>query len=146
MKWLMILAFALVTELYAAETKPSEGSTAKPKPKAETYLDPAKAGQDYIDQGEYKNDWGGAQIIALGEGEFRMVTYRGGLPGDGWDKEYKTESPGKREGGKVVFTGKDDYKAELANSKITITTASGGPYTMEKVSRKSPTEGAKPPP
>src|SRR5262245_48764581 len=96
MNWLIIIiSFALAAPLYAAETKP----------KAETFLDPTKAGPDYADQGEYKNDWGAAQIIALGEGEFRMVTYRGGLPGDGWDKEYKTENPGKREGNKIVFTG-----------------------------------------
>lgn len=145
MKWLIIFPFALATALYAAETKPNEASSAKPKPKAETFLDPAKAGADYLDQGEYKNDWGGAQIIALGEGEFRMVTYRGGLPGDGWDKEYKTENPGKRDGNKIVFTGENNYRAELANGKITITTASGGPYVMEKTERKSATLGAKPP-
>ena len=136
MKCLTILLLTLATATYAAD----------PKPNAETFLDPAKAGQDYRDQGEYKNDWGGAQIIALGEGNFRMVTYRGGLPGDGWDKEFKQETPGKREGAKIVFTGENDYRAELANGKITITTAGGGPYTMEKTERKSPTLGAKPPP
>src|SRR6185503_20152766 len=131
MKWQLILLLTLALSACGADK--------------ETFLDPAQAGQDYLDQGEYKNDWGGAQIIALGDNNFRMVTYKGGLPGDGWDKEYKTETPGKREDGKIVFNGKDDYKAELANGKITITTSGGGPYTMEKMSRKSPTEGAKPP-
>lgn len=115
------------------------------KPKVETILDPAKAGQDYIDQGEYKNDWGGAQVIALGNGQFRMVTYRGGLPGDGWDKEYRTEHSGKRDGDKIVFMGENNYRAELANGKITITTDQGGPWTMEKIERRSPTLGTKPP-
>ena len=86
MKLPAILSLALAADLFAAEDKP----------KAETFLDPAKGGQDYVDQGEYKNDWGGAQIIALGDGNFRMVTCRGGLPGAGWDKEFKQETSGKR--------------------------------------------------
>lgn len=125
----------LASTLYAADSPP----------KIETFLDPASAGPDYAEQGEYKNDWGGSQIIALGGGIFRMVTYRGGLPGDGWDKEYKQETPGKREGDKIVFTGESGYRAEVSRGKIAITTADGGPYTMEKIERKSPTLGAKPP-
>lgn len=135
MKWFAMLSLALVTAAHAADNKAKD----------ETFLDPARAGQDYIDQGEYKNDWGGAQIIALGDGNFRMVTYRGGLPGAGWDKEFKQETPGKREGDKIVFTGANNYRAELARGKIAITADSGGPYTMERVERKSPTLGAKPP-
>jgi hypothetical protein len=85
------------------------------------------------------------EVIALGDDNFRLVTYKGGLPGEGWDKETKQEIPGKREDKKITFTGKDDYKAELENGKITIKTAAGGPWTMEKTERKSPTLGAKPP-
>ena len=135
MKWLSLLSLTLATTLHAAAKKPE----------AETFLDPARAGQDYIDQGEYKNDWGGVHVIALGDGNFRMVTWRGGLPGDGWDKEYKQESAGKRVGNKIVFIGEGNYRAELANRKITITNDSGGPYTMEKIERKSPTLLARPP-
>jgi hypothetical protein len=134
MKWFALLSLALATLTHAADNKP----------KNEIFLDPARAGQDYVDQGEYKNDWGGAQIIALGEGNFRMVTYRGGLPGAGWDKEFKQEIPGKRAGDIIAFTGPNNYRADLAKGKITITIDSGGPYTMEKVERKSPTLGAKP--
>ncbi len=114
------------------------------KPNDPTFLDPAAAGRDYADQGEYKNDWGGAQVIALGKDTFRMVTYPGGLPGEGWNTKSKTETPGKREADKILFLGENGYRAELANGKITITTASGGPWTMEKLERKSPTLGAKP--
>src|SRR6266481_297635 len=106
MKSLAFLLIPFAAAIYAADEPPKPAST--PKPKVETFLDPAQGGQDYIDQGEYKNDWGGAQIIALGEGNFRMVTYKGGLQGDGWDKEYKQETPGKRENTKIVFTGKND--------------------------------------
>jgi hypothetical protein len=144
MKWLTLLALTFAASGFAADQKPKADS-AKPKPVAETFTDPAKAGQDYVDQGEYKNDWGGAQVIALGNNSFRMVTYRGGLPGDGWDKEYKQEIAGKREAGKIIFAGENNYRAELANGKITITTDNGGPWTMEKTERKSPTLGARPP-
>src|SRR6266568_7108922 len=120
MKWLFLLPLALATALYGADNKP----------KAETFLEAAAAGPDYADQGEYKNDWGGAQIIALGEGNFRMVTYRGGLPGAGWDKDFKQEIPGKRDGARILFAGEKNYRAELSAAKITITTETGGPYTM----------------
>ncbi len=138
MKRFILLSLTLATSLYGADPTST-------KPKAETFLEPGKAGQDYADQGEYKNDWGGAQVIALGDNNFRMVTYRGGLPGDGWDKDYKRENSGIRQGNKIVFTGENNYRAELANAKITINSDAGGPYTMEKVERKSPTLGAKPP-
>jgi hypothetical protein len=138
MKSLTLLSLMLAVSVFAADEKPK----AQPKP---TFTDPAKAGQDYVDQGEFKNDWGGAQIIALGNDNFRMVTYRGGLPGDGWDKEFKQEINGKRAGDKIVFTSTNNYRAELAGGKITIQSDAGGPWTMEKVERKSPTLGAKPP-
>lgn len=111
----------------------------------ETFLTPQAGGQDYKDQGEYKNEWGGAQVIALGNDRFRMVSFRGGLPGDGWDKEFRQEVSGKRNGDKIVFTGANNYSAELASGKITINTDAGGPWTMEKTERRSTTEGAKPP-
>src|SRR3954470_812806 len=136
MKRAIVLSLCLAAAMFAAETS---------QPKDGTFLDAATAGQDYIDQGEYKNDWGGAQVIALGDDNFRLVTYKGGLPGDGWDKETRQEIPGKREDKKITFTGKDDYKAELENGKFAIKTAAGGPWTMEKTERKSPTLGAKPP-
>lgn len=135
MKISFVLSFMLATVV----------SVCAQKQKAETFLTVAEAGRDYVDQGEYKNDWGGAQVIALGDDNFRMVTYKGGLPGAGWDKESRTENSGKREGGKIVFTGENNYRAELSNGKITINSASGGPWTMEKIERKSPTLGAKPP-
>ena len=134
---LLILTFSVATR--AAESDKPE------KPKPPTFLTVEAAGPDYAVQGEYLNDWGGAQVIALGDDKFRLVTYKGGLPGAGWDKETKNEVEGKRVGEKIVFTGKDEFKAELAASKISITVASGGPYTMEKTSRTSPTLGAKPP-
>lgn len=134
----------LVAVLAAFQITAAEGDKAE-KPKPQTYLTIEIAGPDYAAQGEYLNDWGGAQVIALGDDKFRLVTFKGGLPGSGWDKETRTEVEGKREGDKIVFTGNEGYKAELANGTITITTDNGGPWTMAKTSRTSPTLGAKPP-
>ena len=63
-----------------------------------TYTDRGKVDEDYAYQGEYAGqrtgDNGdvklGVQIIALGDGKFHAVGYRGGLPGDGWDNSEKS--------------------------------------------------------
>lgn len=144
MKICAILSFLIATTICHGQNA-KQSAEAKTKAKAETFLDAMDAGRDYVDQGEYKNAWGGAQVIALGNDEFRMVTYKGGLPGAGWDKSSRTENSGKRQGDKIIFAGANDYRAELDNGKITINSASGGPWTMEKVERKSPTLGAKAP-
>ncbi|MEO6035214.1 MAG: DUF1080 domain-containing protein [Verrucomicrobiota bacterium] len=143
MKWRTLFPIALVTTFLVAGLNSTRVQAADAKP--DTFTDPAKAGPDYAAQGEYKNDWGGAQIIALGEDKFRMVTYRGGLPGEGWDKEFKQEIDGKREGEKIIFTSTNNYRAELLAGKISMKSDAGGPWTMEKTERKSPTLGAKPP-
>jgi hypothetical protein len=145
MKIYTLLSLSLAASVFAADPKPAAPATAKPKIVAETYLTPEAGGRDYVDQGEYKNDWGGAQVIALGENRFRMVSFKGGLPGDGWDKETRQEVNGNRDGDKIVFSGPNNYRAELSAGKIVINTDAGGPWTMDKVVRRSPTEGAKPP-
>lgn len=145
MKISAILSVLFATAFCFAQNAKAQSTEDKARAQAQTYLDPMDAGRDYVDQGEYKNEWGGAQVIALGDDNFRMVTLKGGLPGAGWDKKSREEIPGKRNGDKIVFTGANDYRAELENGKITIRSAAGGPWTMEKVERKSPTLGARPP-
>ncbi len=148
MKSILLLTTLLTAvHLTAAEADKPKADPAKPapKPKAETYLTVETAGRDYADQGEFLNDWGGAQVIALGEDKFRLVTYKGGLPGSGWDKETRSQAEGKRDGDKIAFAGPNDFKAELAAGALSISTADGGPWTMKKTSRTSPTMGAKPP-
>ena len=77
--------------------------------------DPAKVDSDYALQGEYSGSFenngetlkAGAQIIALGNGEFAISFYPGGLPGDGFgrDKSKVVRANGKLENGQVKFTG-----------------------------------------
>jgi hypothetical protein len=121
---------------------------------AEAFTDPAKAGPDFAIQGEYKGELKlqeekapfGAQVIALGDGKFRGVFFFGGLPGDGWsrgDQQLSVDS--KAEDGKVTFSG-DNGSAKIADGKMTVYDSGGAELgTLEKVERKSPTLGAKPP-
>ncbi len=116
--------------------------------------DPAEAGPDFAVQGEYEGPAQyqgehkyGAQVIALGDGKFRCVGYKGGLPGAGWDGGKKDQVEGEMvdgvptfliKRGHVVLTIKDGVlSAALANGKNV--------GTLKKVERKSPTLGAKPP-
>lgn len=115
-----------------------------------TFIDPAKAKADDPDfsvQGEYIGEIGGkrtgVQVIALGGGLFDLVIYGGGLPGDGWDpKSGKTKASAKRDGDAVAVSG--SVTGSINGSKMTLKQgdASG---SLERIERKSPTLGAKPP-
>ena len=54
---------------------------------AQVYASPqaAKSDPDFALQGEYVDDTRGMQVIAEGDGEFRIKIYKDGLPGAGWD-------------------------------------------------------------
>lgn len=113
---------------------------------AKSHLDPAGAGPDYEIQGEYVSTKPafGAQIVALGEGEFEAVLYRGGLPGEGWDRSPRITSRGKRAAdGRVTFEG----ATALVRSKggLSGKAPSGAVLAFSRVERESPTLG-KPPP
>jgi hypothetical protein len=138
-----LLAFACTTVAHAKSGGPA-------------WEDPEKARKedpDFSIQGEYSGIIAGeegplktgTQVIALGGGQFRAVTYFGGLPGDGWDKSEKMEMEAKAEAGVVVFS-KDGYSGTLADGVITVKNPDGKVIgKLEKVERKSPTLGAKPP-
>ncbi|HXT58481.1 MAG TPA: DUF1080 domain-containing protein, partial [Pirellulales bacterium] len=81
----------------------------------------AKADPDFALQGEYVGEGIGMQVVALGEGEFSVVSYPGGLPGAGW-------------------TGKDKQTAEADREEVKELVAK-----LKKTERASPTLGAKPP-
>ena len=70
--------------------------------KGPSYTDPEKADTNFAFQGEYSGKLGdlkmGIQVIALGEGKFRAVSYIGGLPGDGWNGKKTGGSTGELKG------------------------------------------------
>ena len=137
------LLLALVSTIAITATA---ADVAKPaKPKAETYLTPEAGGRDYADQGEYISNWGGAQLIALGEDKFRLVLFKGGLPGAGWDGSARTEVEGKREGSSIVITNaKNGWVNTISSGKIITKTDTDRTYEMTRTQRTSPTLGAKP--
>ena len=115
--------------------------------------DPEKADADFAYQGEYevtaKTEEGdikiGLQLIALGGGKFHAVGYVGGLPGAGWDKQHKHEADGALMGDKVVVKS-DHGEARFTKDGVTMLSPEGTEIgSGNKVERKSPTLGAKPP-
>ena len=138
---------------------------ADPPPRRAAVIDPAKADADFAVEGEYagkarldgKEEKVGVQVIASGgPGRFKAAGYRGGLPGDGWmpkPKEKRAFVEGKTEGGATAFpgfrfTGFAGFtgSAAVKDGVLVLKTASGEECgKLEKVERKSPTLGAKPP-
>jgi len=122
----------------------------------EAFTDAAKAGPDFAIQGEYQGELKmpdsdealkvGAQVIAQGGGKFHGVFFFGGLPGDGWERGGpQLEADGETADGKVTFIG-DAGSAVAEDGKLKILDPGGSELAvLEKVDRKSPTLGAKPP-
>jgi hypothetical protein len=116
----------------------------------QTFTDPQAAGQTYQMQGEYEGEVedkkSGAQVIALGEGRFRLVGYPGGLPGAGWKRgDDRKQREGELDGNTIAFKG-DTWTATLSDGTITVIDEDGSALgELKKVARKSPTLGAKPP-
>jgi hypothetical protein len=130
-------------ELYAADDRPLD-----------TAVD-----DDFPFQGEYAgmtctyrlgHEIAGLQVAALGDGQFRAVQYRLGLPGSGWNGVDKIELQGAREGDTLRLEAHGrlgtytilvrDGRADLRNA------AWQHLGCLEKVERVSRTMGAAPPP
>lgn len=130
-KLLLSSVLAISTAVHAADSK------------SPTFTNPADAGPDFAIQGEYVGSEVAAQVIALGDGKFRIVAFTPGLPGtEGSEKRVETE--GQREGEKVVFE-KDGRRAEIANGQLLATHKDGTRFELTKTERVSPTVHAKPP-
>lgn len=117
--------------------------------------DPAEGGIDYALQGEYTGwmvvpGWGsqytGLQVVALGEGKFDAVAYRGGLPGNGWDRVTKTKLSGQRDGGTLLLSGDNQRLFVGGGEAIAVDWAGQELGRLVKVRRVSPTLGQPPPP
>ncbi len=108
------------------------------------FTEPEQAGPDFAVQGEYVGEGCAAQVIALGEGKFRIVGWSKGLPGTAADVEKKVEVDAQREGDKVVFNGKG-WKGAIEGGQINGTNDEGQSWALKRTQRESPTLGAKPP-
>ncbi len=136
------------------------------------WTDPADASlpADFALQGEYAGEKLGAQVIALGGGQFQAVVYPGGLPGDGWDGTSKILLAGKLEGDKAAFAaaagarkylaqkpeefsatrkfppeGQKAWSGNVAGGSFALKTDDGKELKLEKKVRQGPAMGAPPP-
>jgi hypothetical protein len=114
-------------------------------------LSEAQADPDFAVQGEYLGEealagWPqgkiGAQVIAQSGGKFRVVVYQGGLPGAGWSRG---DQRLVMEGTAEELKG-EKLSGKIADGKLVISGSEGnGQVQLERIERKSPTLGAKPP-
>jgi hypothetical protein len=118
------------------------------------FTDPAQAGPDYPFQGEYAGyvyipgrgqEFAGLQIIALGNGKFDAVAYRGGLPGNGWDRSGNKKLAGEVENGTLTLTGPEDRLLVANNWAVAVDSSGRELWRLVKMGRTSPTMGLAPP-
>jgi len=110
------------------------GAAKARKPARPVYTCPceaAKSDPDFLLQGEYVGDKVGVQVVAMGKGQFQVVTYKGGLPGAGWVGAAAKTAEAKA---KTRTVAQCDAAAAKAAVKA-----------MKRIERKSPTLGAKAP-
>ncbi len=115
--------------------------------------DPRQVDADYAIQGEYSGTLEtrdgarkmGVQVIALGDGRFRVVKHLGGLPGDGWDQNERSVAESQLVDGAVTIQA-PRHVAVIRDGQIEIADKSGRLCGhLKRVVRKGPTLGAGPP-
>ncbi|MGJ8698159.1 MAG: 3-keto-disaccharide hydrolase [Verrucomicrobiaceae bacterium] len=140
MKHLLILPL-LLSQLTAAEKTPHP-----------TWTDPAKATREapsFLIQGEYhaKDAPLAAQVVALGGANFEVYLLESGLPGLGWNRtKARHHLLGTLADGLVTFPPNHNHSAQIEEGKITILRdGDENPIILPRITRTSPTLGAKPP-
>ena len=138
--------FAAACAVFAAEpAKPANDKPKPPPPKA--YVTAEEGGIAFKLQGEYEGTLAGAkagaQVIAYKDGKFHVVLFPGGLPGAGGDAKTKIEGDGALQGEKAVFAGALNLAVD--GQTLVGKNAAGEAIEMKKVTRQSPTLGAKAP-
>jgi hypothetical protein len=121
----------------------------------EAFTDPAKAGPDFVVQGEYegaaKHDNEtrklGVQVVALGNHVFEATAFHDGLPGDGWSRDDKSvKAKGKTNGDVVELECDKGMKGIIKDGTLNVMDSSGNKLAeLKKIDRQSSTLGAKPP-
>jgi hypothetical protein len=130
--WIVVCMF-FGSLLMAADTNPA-------------FTNPAEAGPDFVFQGEYlgmtgEGKWG-VQVVALGDGKFDVVGYRGGLPGEGWKRGDDTKKgKGELKDGAVEVAG-DAWSATIKEGIMTVKHGAEKVGELKKIERKCPTLGA----
>ena len=136
--WTMLIAGVLGGSVSVAQVKKTPDLTT-----AFAASDP-----DFKIQGEYEGEVAGkgkygAQVVAKGNGKFDVYFLSGGLPGAGWDAEFRVIVNAATKDNAVTFSTKS-WSGTIADGTLSGET-SGGTFKLKRVERKSPTLGAKPP-
>lgn len=137
-----LLALLLATSLFAADAPKAKAPAAPKPPEPPVYLtetEAAAVNTDYKLQGEYANAKMGANVIALGDNNFRLVIHQDGLPGAGWNGQPKGEIEGKREGDSAVFKGA--WNVTVNDGVLSGKDMDGNAFSAKRIVRHSPTEG-----
>lgn len=105
-------------------------------------------------QGEYTGDLEldgqklrvGMQVVALGNNDFEVAVYHGGLPGDGWDPHLGRDvvTTPETDGTKVTFR-KDDRRVEFLAGAGQVYVGDNHVGQLDRVKRESDTLGSAPP-
>ena len=144
-------------------TAPAQEKKKPAKKPAPAYTNEMDAGPDFKIQGEYLGEVAladgvthkvGAQVIALGQGKFRIKFHLGGLPGAGWDGKTTRFAEAQTADGATTISGKftdpvgkmpaKDVKGTIADGAMSMT-VDERTAAFKRVLRASPTVGAKPP-
>jgi hypothetical protein len=127
---------------------------AAPDAATRIWTDPEVAAREDADfpiQGEYRSDEGtaamGAQVVALGRGEFDIYLLEGGLPGAGWEPgKPRTRLHAVSKDGTIIAS--DDagkISASLESGRLSVIKADRTKQVLTRLQRGSPTLKAKPP-
>lgn len=88
----------------------------------------------------------GMQVIAMGNGRFKATAYRGGLPGNGWDKSERFQLEGQSHDKALTLTF-GDLQVEINDVFAHVKRPDDVPLgSLRKVIRTSSTLGKQPPP
>ena len=128
-----------------------------PRSKTKAVKDPnvATKDPDFAIQGEYaatseighkgKKGQYGLQVVALGDGNFQAALYKGGLPGSGAENNEFVLLTGSTEAGKTTLKAKSGETVIIKGDTATGTKGDKKLFAYDRVERKSPTLGKKPP-
>lgn len=110
---------------------------------------------DFAIQGEYaaraeiaakgKQDEYGLQVVALGDGKFQGALYKGGLPGSGAEGNEFVFLKGETKDGKTNLKATSGENVLISGDTATGSKGDKKLFVYDRVERKSPTLGKKPP-
>jgi hypothetical protein len=143
---IIVFHYCFLSEAAWAQARQTRGQPA--------IVEAGEAGPDYLLQGEYAgwklvpgrgNEFTGLQVVALGDGKFDAVEYRGGLPGNGWDRSTKAKLSGEVTAGSLLLTGQGEKYLVRDYAAVGSDTTGRELARLVKVGRTSPTLGLAPP-